>query len=114
MYDGFICDACGFTSEEEVGQIYYCPKCGNQMRRAKTSGLYGGGDADPTSGRILFDILYIVFVGGLSFCIMNYLTYWTSDIMDWVLMIIWFILFVASWIWIRNKIKEGVRDKAKK
>ena len=114
MYDGFICDDCGFTSEEEVGQVYYCPKCGKKMRRAKSGGMYGGGDANPTSGRFAFDILYVVFVGGLSFCIMNYVTYWTSDVLDWVLMVVWFVLFVASWILIRNQIKDGVRGKAKK
>ena len=48
-YD-YICDACGFTSEEEQG-VYNCPKCGNQMRIAKTG--YGGGDTSASLGRYL-------------------------------------------------------------
>lgn len=66
-YD-YICDACGFTSEEEQG-VYKCPKCGNQMRIAKTG--YGGGDTTSSLGRHLACIIVfflslflgIVFLG---------------------------------------------------
>lgn len=34
VYRDYICDACGFITEEEPG-VYKCPKCGNQMRAAK-------------------------------------------------------------------------------
>lgn len=50
----YICDACGFTSEEERG-VYVCPKCGNQMRIAKT-GTYGG-DSSPMVGRWILTII---------------------------------------------------------
>ena len=43
----------GFTSEEEQG-VYQCPKCGNQMRIAKT-GIYG--DSSPVVGRWLLTII---------------------------------------------------------
>lgn len=50
----YICDVCGFTSEEERG-VYQCPKCGNQMRIAKT-GIYGG-DSSPVVGRWFLTII---------------------------------------------------------
>lgn len=53
-YD-YICDACGFTSEEERG-VYKCPKCGNQMRAAQVGGRYGG-DSSSTVGRWLLCLI---------------------------------------------------------
>lgn len=50
----YVCDACGFTSEEERG-VYKCPKCGNQMRAAQT-GIYSG-DSSSTVGRWLLTII---------------------------------------------------------
>lgn len=50
----YICDACGFKSEEERG-VYTCPKCGNPMRAAQT-GVYGG-DSPSTVGRWLLTII---------------------------------------------------------
>lgn len=68
MYNGFICEVCGFVSEEEVGNVYYCPKCGNQMRVAKPGDYLGnGGDPNPTTSILAFDIIYLCFVGGLTF-----------------------------------------------
>ena len=98
MLDGFICDTCGFTSSEEVGtgNTYYCPKCGNQMRRATHGGMFGGGDPNSSSSVLAWDIMYIIIVGGLSFGIMNYITYWTPDLMDIILFILWIVLFVYS------------------
>lgn len=54
----YICDACGFTSQEEQG-VYKCPVCGNQMRIAK-----GGhsGDSNPTFARLLIYVLEFIFV----------------------------------------------------
>lgn len=114
MHDGFICDTCGFTSLEEVGtgNTYYCPKCGNKMRRAQQSGMYGGGDANPSGGIFILDVLYIVFVGGLSFGIMNYISYWTSDIVDIILFILWGILFVTSLVYFHKAISKSNKDNA--
>lgn len=114
MYDGFICDTCGFTSLEEVGtgNTYYCPKCGNKMRRASRSSMYGGGDANPAGGVFVLDFLYLIFVGGVSFCIMNYITYWTSDLIDGILFILWLILFIVSLVYFHKAISNPDKDNA--
>ncbi len=54
MHFDYVCDACGFTSEEERG-VYKCPKCGNQMRAAQ-HGVYSG-DSSSTVGRWLLTII---------------------------------------------------------
>ena len=114
MLDGFICDTCGFTSSEEVGtgNTYYCPKCGNQMRRATHGGMFGGGDPNTSSSVLAWDILYIILVGGLSFGIMNYISYWTPDLLDIILFILWIVLFVYSLIIFHRKISGSVSNKA--
>lgn len=114
MLDGFICDTCGFTSSEEVGvgNTYYCPKCGNQMRRATHGGMFGGGDPNTGGAVILADIFYIILVGGLSFGIMNYISYWTPDLLDIVLFILWIILFVCSLVFFHKKLSGSLSHKA--
>ena len=114
MLDGFICNTCGFTSSEEVGtgNTYYCPKCGNKMRRAQEGGLFGGGDANTSKSVFAWDLMYLIFVGGLSFGIMNYISYWTSDLLDMILFIIWIVLFVYSLIFFHKKISSSVSNKA--
>lgn len=116
MHDGFICDTCGFTSSEEVGtgNTYYCPKCGNQMRRSQHGGMFGGGDANTSSSVLAWDIMYFIIVGGLSFGIMNYISYWTPDVLDLILFILWIILFVVSFIWFHKSISGSVSNKAVK
>lgn len=116
MLDGFICDTCGFTSSEEVGtgNTYYCPKCGNQMRRATHTGVFGGGDDNASSNVLVLDILYIVFVGGLSFGIMNYISYWTDDLLDLILFVLWIVLFVVSLILFHKMLSGSVKNKAVK
>ena len=116
MEDGFICDNCGFTSIEETGtgNTYYCPKCGNKMRIATQPGIVGGGDANPVSGVIALDILYLIFVGGFSFGVMNYIGYYTPDFVDIVLLIVWFVLFIISLVKFHKWISDGNRGKAVK
>lgn len=41
MYEDYICEACGFTSQEQRG-VYNCPVCGTQMK-VHRNGRYGGG-----------------------------------------------------------------------
>ena len=115
MHDGFICDTCGFTSSEEVGtgNTYYCPQCGKQMRRATHSGVFGG-DANTSSSVLALDILYIVFVGGLSFGIMNYISYWTNDLLDLILFVLWIVLFVVSLVAFHKLLSGSVSNKAVK
>lgn len=114
MSDGFICDNCGFVSSEEVGtgNTYYCPKCGNKMRRASHPGMFGGGDANTSSSIIAWDLVYLILVGGLSFGIMNYITYWTPDMLDIILFILWLILFIASFVAFHRQISRSVSNKA--
>lgn len=116
MDDGFICDTCGFTSSEEVGtgNTYYCPMCGHKMRRASHSGVLGGGDANAQSGVLLYDLCFLVFVGGLSFGVVNYITYWTSDVLDTILFFVWLILFVLCFVGFHRKVKGSVSGRAVK
>jgi len=116
MRDGFICDTCGFTSSEEIGtgNTYYCPKCGNKMRRATHGGMFGGGDANTSSSIIAWDLAYLVLVGSLSFGVINYISYWTSDLLDIILFVLWIILFIISFIFFHRTISRGVSDKAVK
>lgn len=65
VHHEYICDACGYSSEEERG-VYNCPKCGNQMRIART-GTYSG-DTSITVGRWLVTIIcffILLFLGVL-------------------------------------------------
>lgn len=112
MHDGFICDDCGFTSSEEIGNVYHCPKCGAKMRRATQQGMFGGGDANPKSGVMAWDIMYIIFVGGLSFGVMNYISYWTGDFVDALLFIVWLVLFIVSLVYFHRSLSRRVSDKA--
>lgn len=114
MLDGFICDTCGFTSSEEIGagNAYYCPKYGNKMRRACHSGMFGGGDANTSSSVLAWDIVYFILVGGLSFGVMNYISYWTDDFVDLLLFFIWLVLFIASFVFFHKKISGSVSNKA--
>ena len=114
MLDGFICDTCGFASSEEVGtgNTYYCPKCGNKMHRARHGGMFGGGDANTSSSVFAWDLMYLIFVGGLSFGIMNYISYWTNDLLDLILFVLWLVLFIASLIFFHKTISASVSNKA--
>ena len=114
MLDGFICDNCGFTSSEEIGtgNTYYCPECGNKMRRSTHASILGGGDANTTSSVIAWDLMFIIFFGGLSFGIMNYISYYTNDLIDIILLILWIILFILSVILFHKSVSESVSNKA--
>lgn len=63
VYRDYICDACGFTTEEEPG-VYKCPKCGTQMRAAKNTRY---GDNTASYGRWVIYILEIIFLLPLCF-----------------------------------------------
>lgn len=115
MYDSFVCGVCGFTSEEEIGQIYYCPKCGNQMQISRSPDYLGnGGDPNPSRSILAFDLMYLIFVGGLSFGIMNYMTYWTPTVVDFLLFVIWLLLFILSWVLVHKYLTNKFRGKAKR
>lgn len=115
MLDGFICDTCGFTSSEEVGtgNTYYCPKCGNKMRRSRQGDMFGnGGDANTSKSVIAWDIMYILFVGGLSFGVINYISYYTDDALDLILFILWIVVFIVSLIMFHRFLSRSVSNKA--
>lgn len=116
MLDGFICDTCGFTSSEEVGtgNTYYCPECGNKMRRSSQSGMFSSGDANTSKSVLAWDIMYFIFIGGVSFGIMNYISYYTNDALDLILFILWIILFIVSLILFHRFLSNSVSNKAVK
>ena len=60
MYRTYICDDCGYSSEEIEG-VYLCPKCHNKMRIAKFGGTYGGGDITRSNGKWLWYAIITVF-----------------------------------------------------
>lgn len=94
MHYDYVCDACGFTSEEERG-VYKCPKCGNQMRAAKT-GVYSG-DNSSSVGRYLVGVIVFflsLFVGVLLLGPLG--------------IIAAFVITFLFWMWFR----KGKRDKA--
>ena len=102
----FICDVCGHTTKEKTGQVYYCTECGNQMRITRDPDYLGqGGDPNPDRSVLAWDLMYLVFFGGLSFGVMNYLTYWTPDVMDWLLFFVWLVIFVLVWVLFHRFVK---------
>ena len=115
MLGAFFCDNCGFASSEEIGGTYYCPKCGNKMKPSRNGDMLGnGGDPDTNKTVMAWDILYIIFVGGLSFGVMNYISYWTNDFVDLMLFIIWLLLFLVSFRAFHRRISGSVSHKAVK
>ena len=113
MLSGFFCDNCGFASSEEIGHTYYCPKCGNKMKPSKQGDMLGnGGDPETNKTVMAWDLMYLIFVGGLTFGIMNYITYWTNDVMDWILFIIWALLFIFSFVRFHKWASGSVSNKA--
>ena len=115
MLGAFFCDNCGFASSEEIGGTYYCPKCGNKMKPSRNGDMLGnGGDPDTNKTVMAWDILYIIFVGGLSFGVMNYISYWTSDFVDLMLFIIWALLFIVSFVKFHKWASGSVSHKAVK
>ena len=95
-YRTYICDDCGFSSEEEAG-VYLCPKCNNKMRIAKANGTFGGGDSTCSDGKYLMYILFFIFVGSILIGFLN---------------IIGVILFIILFLLFRKVLNDSMRDKA--
>lgn len=93
-YRDYICDACGFTTEEKQG-VYMCPKCGNQMRAAKY-GRYG--DTTQSFGRWLIYILEFIFLLPLCFVFLGGIP--------------GIIVFIIIFILIRLVLTKGSRNNA--
>lgn len=96
VYRSYICDDCGFSSEEEEG-VYICPKCNNKMRIAKPSGAFGGGDSTRSDGKFLLYILFFIFVGSICVGLLN---------------IIGVILFIILFYFFRKFLNSSMRNKA--
>ena len=80
MYEDCICEACGFTSQEERG-VYNCPVCGTQMkvhREERRGGLTN------SSGKLLIYFLECVIILPNMFsipkCIWNNNIYYYSTV----------------------------------
>lgn len=99
VYRDYICDDCGFSSEEKSG-VYLCPKCGNKMRIAKQQGAYGGGDN--TVGHAKLVVLFIIAIFGYGFCLC----------IDWVLGLIGIVIVTIILIVLWKSFNASFRDKA--
>lgn len=95
-YRSYICDDCGFSSEEEPG-VYICPKCNNKMRIAQAKGTFGGGDNTRTDGKFLLYILFFIFVGAICVGLLN---------------IFGVILFIILFYFFRKALNNSMRNKA--
>lgn len=96
-YRDYICDDCGYSSEEKPG-VYYCPRCGNKMRAAHAS-YYGG---DTTAGYAKWLIYVIVFVIVYPICFATFG------------LIIGTILFIIIFLLIRYYLNQKIRNNARK
>lgn len=95
-YRAYVCEDCGFSSEEKPG-VYQCPKCGNKMRKATVSGVYGGGDITMTSSKILVYVLLCVFLLPILFAFLN---------------VFGIIIFVVIFYFVRSSLNTSIRDTA--
>ena len=95
-YRDYICDDCGFSSEEKPG-VYLCPKCHNKMRKATAKGAYGGGDNTVTGGKILVYVLLCIFLLPILFAFLN---------------VFGLIIFVVIFYFVRSSFNTSIRDKA--
>lgn len=96
VYHSYICEDCGFSSEEEEG-VYQCPKCNNKMRIAQTRGTFGGGDSTRSDGKYLLYILFFIFVGSILVGLLN---------------IIGVFLFIILFYFFRKFLNASMRDQA--
>lgn len=64
VYEDYICETCGFTSQEQRG-VYKCPVCGTQMK-VHHADRHGGG-LPVGAGRLL--IYFLLCVTVLPVCI---------------------------------------------
>lgn len=96
-YRSYICDDCGYSSEEEPG-VYYCPKCGNKMRAAKSS--YYGGDFSAGAGKWLIYVIVVIVLYPICFATFGF--------------IIGTIVFIILFLVIRYFLNSRIRNKSKR
>ena len=96
-YRDYVCDDCGFSSEEEPG-VYYCPRCGAKMRVARAS--YYGGDASAGFGKWLVYIVFVIVVYPLCFASFGFL--------------VGSVVFVVVFLLLRFWLNGRVRDRAER
>lgn len=95
-YRTYICDDCGFSSEEQSG-VYLCPKCNHKMRIATTKGNFGGGDNTVTDGKILMYIILFIIGFPILFGLLN---------------VFGAILFVVIFYLVRKMFNSSIRNNA--
>lgn len=95
-YHTYICDDCGFSSEEERG-VYICPKCRNKMRIAQPRGTFGGGDLTQTDGKLTVYIIFTVIALPILFGLLN---------------IFGVIIFIVLFYLLRKLFNSGIRNQA--
>jgi len=93
-YEDYICETCGFTSQEKRG-AYTCPKCGTQMK-VHRHGRHGGG-VSVGAGKLLIYILEFVILLPILFIFLN---------------IPGLIIFIVILLLTRRHMNKNVRNKA--
>lgn len=96
MYRTYICDDCGYSTEEIEG-AYLCPKCHNKMRIAKFSGAYGGGDITRSNGKWMWYAIITVFGLPLLVIFLN---------------VFGVIIYIVLMYLVRKDMNQKVRDNA--
>jgi ssDNA-binding Zn-finger/Zn-ribbon topoisomerase 1 len=64
-YEDQYCPSCGLLTKEKMGHLYKCPKCGGQMRKAKT-GMYNDETHAAGKGLIYFAVFVVLFAIGTA------------------------------------------------
>ena len=93
VYDDYICESCGFTSQEKRGS-YKCPVCGNQMKVHE--GRYGGKFTDG-EGKLLIYVLECVILLPILLVFLN---------------IPGIIIFIIILLLTRRQLNKNVQNKA--
>ena len=96
MYEDYICEACGFTSQEKRG-VYKCPVCGTQMKVHHSGGRHSGGGLTNSAGKLLIYFIECIIILPICLVFLN------------VFGIIVFIIILLLTRWYINK---NVQNKA--
>ena len=94
VYEDYICESCGFTSQEQRG-AYKCPVCGNNMK-VHRPGRYGGG-LSTTAGKLLIYIIECVILLPILFVFLN---------------VFGVIIFIVILLLTRRFLNKNVQNKA--
>jgi len=98
MYEDYICEACGFTSQEKRG-VYNCPVCGTQMKVHKQTSSYSGGGMTNSTFKLFVYVIECIVILPICFVFLN---------------IFGVILFVIILLLTRRFLNNRIQNKAVK